>query len=246
MDALFRQAGIYAHTGQLYEPVDKESLLYYKEAKDGAILEEGISEAGSMSSFIASGTSYSSHGIYTIPFFIFYSMFGFQRIGDFIWAAADARARGFLIGGTSGRTTLPGEGLQHQDGHSHHLAMSVPSCKAYDPAFAYELAVIVKAGIKKMFIDEEDVFYYITVMNEKYEMPEIPDNAEEGVLKGMYLFSSPAKKKTKHVQLLGSGTIINETIKASEILEKKFNVSSSVWSITSYKELYDDARDTER
>ena len=246
MDALFRQAGIYAHTGQLYEPVDKESLLYYKEAKDGAILEEGISEAGSMSSFIASGTSYSSHGIYTIPFFIFYSMFGFQRIGDFIWAAADARARGFLIGGTSGRTTLPGEGLQHQDGHSHHLAMSVPSCKAYDPAFAYELAVIVKAGIKKMFIDQEDVFYYITVMNEKYEMPAIPANAEEGILKGMYLYSSPSKKKDKHVQLLGSGTILNEALKASEILDKKFNVSSSVWSVTSYKELYDNARDTER
>lgn len=245
MDALFRQAGIYAHTGQLYEPVDKESLLYYKEAKDGAILEEGISEAGSMSSFIAAGTSFSSHGIYTIPFFIFYSMFGFQRIGDFIWAAADARARGFLIGGTSGRTTLPGEGLQHQDGHSHHLAMSVPSCKAYDPAYAYELAVIVKDGIKRMFVDEEDVFYYITVMNEKYEMPEMTDNAEEGILKGMYKLRD-GNKKDRHVNLLGSGTILNEVLKASEILEKKFNVTSTAWSVTSYKELYDNARDTER
>jgi pyruvate dehydrogenase E1 component len=246
MDALFRQVGIYAHTGQLYEPVDKESLMYYKEAKNGAILEEGITEAGSMSSFIASGTSYSSHGIYTIPMYIFYSMFGFQRVGDFIWAAADARARGFLIGGTSGRTTLPGEGLQHQDGHSHHLAMSVPSCKAYDPAYAYELAVIVRDGIRRMFIDEEDVFYYITVMNEKYIMPDMPEDTEEGILNGMYRFKATNEKKDNHVQLMGSGTILNEVIKASELLEKEFNVSSDIWSVTSYKELYDNARDAER
>jgi pyruvate dehydrogenase E1 component len=197
MDALFRKFGIYSHIGQLYEPVDRDSLLYYKEATDGAILEEGITEAGCMSSFIAAGTSYSNHGINMVPMFIYYSMFGFQRIGDLIWAAADARTRGFLIGGTSGRTTLAGEGLQHQDGHSHLIAMSVPSIKAYDPAYAYELAIIVKEGMKRMFVDQEDLMYYITVLNEKYKMPKMPDGVEEGILKGMYKVRKSKKSGEK-------------------------------------------------
>jgi len=246
MDALFRQAGIYAHRGQKYEPVDRESLLYYKEAKDGAILEEGITEAGCMASFIAAGTSYSTHKINMIPIFIFYSMFGFQRVGDFIWAAADARTRGFLVGGTSGRTTLAGEGLQHQDGHSQLYAMSVPSLKAYDPAFAYELAVIVKEGIRRMFVEQEDLMYYITVLNEKYPMPKMPDGVEEGVLKGMYKYRKTRKRKGEKVHLLGSGAILNETLRAAEMLEKDYGVRADVWSVTSYKELYDDARETDR
>src|SRR5690606_36395353 len=190
MEALFRQVGIYSHIGQLYEPVDKESLLYYKEAKDGQILEEGITEAGSMSSFIAAGTAYATHGLNMIPFFIYYSMFGFQRIGDLIWAAGDARARGFLLGGTSGRTTLAGEGLQHQDGNSHVLALPVPNCVAYDPAFAYELAVIIQDGIRRMYGEGESIFYYITVMNEPYAMPPMPkgDGVREGILRGIYRF----------------------------------------------------------
>jgi pyruvate dehydrogenase E1 component len=246
MDALFRQVGIYAHTGQNYEPVDKESLLYYKEAKDGSILEEGISEAGCMSSFIAAGTAYSVLKTNMIPIYIFYSMFGFQRVGDFIWAAADARARGFLIGGTSGRTTLPGEGLQHQDGHSHLTALSIPSLKAYDPAFAYELGVIMKEGIRRMFIEQEDLIYYITVLNEKYAMPKMPDNCEEGILKGMYKYRKTRKRKGPKVHLLGSGAILNETLAAADILEKKYGVRVDVWSVTSYKALYDDAREIER
>lgn len=247
MDALFRQVGIYAHKGQLYEPVDKEHLLYYKEAKNGAILEEGITEAGAMSSFIAAGTAYSTHQINTIPFFIFYSMFGFQRIGDLIWAAADARTKGFLIGGTSGRTTLAGEGLQHQDGQSHLLAMSIPCLMAYDPAFAFELAIIVEDGIKRMYKSGEAIFYYITVMNEKYQMPAMPSKkgVKEGILKGMYKYQS--SKGNKHnVNLLGSGTILNEALKASEILKKDYDISCDVWSVTSYKSLYDDAIETSR
>lgn len=246
METLFRQVGIYSHAGQLYEPVDKESLLYYKEAKNGAILEEGINEAGSMSSFIAAGTSYATHGVNMIPFFIFYSMFGFQRIGDLIWAAADMRTKGFLIGGTSGRTTLAGEGLQHQDGHSHVLAMPVPNLKAYDPAFAYEIAVIVKDGIHRMYELKEDVFYYITVMNEFYKMPPMPKGSEEGILKGIYKFKEsdiPAKQK---LHLLGSGTILNEVIKAQNILAEKYGIPADVWSVTSYKELLRDAQDCER
>ncbi len=246
MDALFRQVGIYSHTGQNYEPVDKDSLLYYKEAKDGAILEEGITEAGCMSSFIAAGTAYSVLKTNMVPIYIFYSMFGFQRVGDFIWAAADARARGFLIGGTAGRTTLPGEGLQHQDGHSHLTALSVPCLKAYDPAFAYELAVIVKEGIRRMFIEQEDLMYYITVMNEKYAMPKMPGNAKEGILKGMYKFRKTRKRKGPKVHLLGSGAILNEALRAADILEKDYGVRADVWSVTSYKALYDDARETER
>jgi pyruvate dehydrogenase E1 component len=247
IDALFRQVGIYSHVGQNYEPVDKESLLYYKEARDGAILEEGITEAGSMSSFIAAGTAYANHGLNTIPFFIFYSMFGFQRIGDLIWAAADARARGFLIGGTSGRTTLAGEGLQHQDGHSHMFAYAVPNCMAYDPAFAYELAVIVREGIKRMYIDQEDIFYYITVMNEKYLMPGMPEKAQDGILKGMYRFKTfMGNKGGEKIHLLGSGAILPEVIRAGEILEKEYKINSEIWSVTSYKCLYENCIDTDR
>jgi pyruvate dehydrogenase E1 component len=246
MDALFRRFGIYSHTGQNYEPVDRDSLLYYKEATDGAILEEGITEAGCMSSFIAAGTAYSTHKINMIPMFIYYSMFGFQRVGDLIWAAADTRARGFLIGGTSGRTTLAGEGLQHQDGHSHLIAMSVPGVKAYDPAYAYELAVIVKEGMKRMFVDQEDIMYYITVLNEKYKMPKMPDGVEEGILKGMYKFRKSKKRKGEKVHLFGSGAILNEALRAAEMLEKDYDIIADVWSVTSYKELYENALETDR
>jgi len=247
MDSLFRQVGIYAHKGQLYEPVDKESLMYYKEAKDGAILEEGITEAGSMSSFIAAGTAYSTHQINTIPFFIFYSMFGFQRIGDFIWAAADVRAKGFMLGGTAGRTTLAGEGLQHQDGHSHVLALSVPHVQAYDPAFAYEVAVIIRDGMKRMYLDGEDIFYYITIMNEKYPMPSVPSQKgiEEGIINGMYKYK-PTKSNKHNVNLLGSGSILNEALKAAEILKNDYDIEADVWSVTSYKKLYDNAIETDR
>ena len=246
MDSLFRKFGIYSHVGQNYEPVDRDSFLYYKEAKDGAILEEGITEAGCMASFIAAGTSYSTHGVNMIPMFIYYSMFGFQRIGDLVWAAADMRTRGFMIGGTSGRTTLAGEGLQHQDGHSHLLAMTVPSVKAYDPAFAYELAVIVKEGMKRMFVDQEDLIYYITVLNEKYKMPPMPKGVEEGILKGMYKYRISKKRKGEKVHLFGSGAILNEALRAAEMMEKDYDVIVDVWSVTSYKELYEDARETDR
>lgn len=247
MEALFRQVGIYSSVGQLYEPVDKDSLLYYKEAKDGQILEEGITEAGSMSSFIAAGTAYATHGINTIPFFIYYSMFGFQRIGDLIWAAADMRTKGFLIGGTAGRTTLAGEGLQHQDGHSHVLAYPVPTLLAYDPAYAYELAVIILDGIKRMYTDREDIFYYITVMNENYPQPSMPEGVKEGILKGIYKFAQTEKKKNKlKAQIWGSGAILNEALKARQILEEKYNVACNVWSVTSYKNLHLDALQTER
>ena len=247
MEALFRQVGIYSSRGQLYEPVDRDSLLYYREAKDGQILEEGITEAGSMSSFIAAGTAYATRGVNTIPFFTFYSMFGFQRIGDLAWAAADMRVKGFLIGATAGRTTLAGEGLQHQDGQSHLYAYAIPTLKAYDPAFAYELAVIVREGIYRMYEKQEDVFYYITVMNENYPMPKMPKGVKDGILKGIYKFKKTKKKSTKNkVHLLGSGAILNEALKAGEILEEKFNVPVDVWSVTSYKNLHYDAVDTER
>jgi pyruvate dehydrogenase E1 component len=249
MEALFRQVGIYSSVGQLYEPVDMATLLYYKEAKDGQILEEGITEAGSMCSFIAAGTAYANHGINTIPFFIYYSMFGFQRIGDLIWAAADMRTRGFLVGGTAGRTTLAGEGLQHQDGHSHVLALSVPNLLAFDPAFAYEIAIIVQDGIKRMYVDQESIFYYLTVTNEPLPMPEMPKGKEvrEGILKGLYCFKTSEKKDAKlRAQLFGSGTIMYEVLKAQEILEEKYGVASDVWSVTSYKELYRDGNDCDR
>ncbi len=244
MDALFRQAGIYSHLGQLYEPVDKESLLYYNEKKDGAILEEGITEAGAMASFIAAGTAYATHGINIVPFYVFYSIFGFQRMNDLIWAAGDALAKGFLIGGISGRTTLAGEGLQHQDGQSHHFAYSVPNLKAYDPAFAYELAVIIQDGLYRMYEKQENLFYYITIMNEFYKMPAMPRGAKNGILKGMYKYKG--SRKNAKVHLLGSGAILNESIKAKKILESKYGVAADVWSVTSYKELYQDAVETER
>ncbi|MBI3127434.1 MAG: pyruvate dehydrogenase (acetyl-transferring), homodimeric type [Candidatus Tectomicrobia bacterium] len=247
MEALFRQIGIYSHQGQNYEPVDRDSLLYYKEAKDGQILEEGITEAGSMASFIAAGTAYATHGVNTIPFFIYYSMFGFQRIGDLMWAAADMRARGFLVGGTAGRTTLAGEGLQHQDGNSHLLAYPVPTLAAYDPAFAFELAVIIEDGIRRMYEAGDNVFYYLTAYNESYSMPAMPEGAREGILKGMYLFKpSGMKGSALRVQLLGSGTILNEALKAQALLEEKYAVAADVWSVTSYKELRRDALEAER
>ena len=247
MESLFRQVGIYSHVGQLYEPVDLHTLLYYKEAKDGQILEEGITEAGSLSSFIAAGSAYATHGINTIPFFIFYSMFGLPRIADLVWAAADMRCRGFLLGGTSGRTTLAGEGLQHQDGHSHVVALGVPNLRAYDPAFAYEMAVILQDGIRRMYKENESIFYYITVMNEPYAMPPMPADAKEGILKGIYRFRASENKKAKlRAQLFGSGAILREALRAQEILEEKFRVAADVWSVTSYKELYRDGFEAER
>ena len=249
MEALFRQVGIYSNVGQNYEPVDMDTLLYYKEAKNGQILEEGITEAGSMCSFIAAGCAYANHGINTIPFFIYYSMFGFQRIGDLIWAAGDMRCRGFLVGGTAGRTTLAGEGLQHQDGHSHVLALSVPNLHAFDPAFAYEIAIIIQDGIRRMYVDQESIFYYLTVGNEPLPMPEMPADGKvrEGVLKGLYRFKTTSKGDRKlRAQLLGSGAIMFEVLKAQQILEEKFGVGADVWSVTSYKELYRDANDCER
>jgi pyruvate dehydrogenase E1 component len=247
MEALFRQVGIYAHSGQLYEPVDMDTLLYYKEAQDGQILEEGINEAGSMSSFIAAGTAYATHGINTIPFFIFYSMFGFQRIGDLIWAGSDMRMRGFVLGGTAGRTTLNGEGLQHQDGNSHVLAMPVPTCQAYDPAFAHELAVIIEDGIKRMYGDQENIFYYLTLMNEQYEHPAMPEGARDGILKGMYVIRPTSMPDSKlRVQIFGSGTILVEALKAQKLLEEKYGVGADVWSVTSYVNLYRDGHACER
>ncbi len=247
MESLFRQCGIYSHVGQLYEPVDMDSLLYYKEAKDGQILEEGINEAGSMSSFIAAGTAYSTQGINTIPFYTYYSMFGPQRVGDLIWAAADMRCRGFMAGATSGRTTLNGEGLQHQDGHSHLLISSVPTCVAYDPAFAYELAVIIRDGIYRMYEKQESIFYYLSIGNENYAMPAMPAGVKEGILKGMYRFkSSQMQDKKLRAHLFGSGAIMNQVIEAQKILEEKYNVATDVWSITSYNELRCDALHTER
>jgi pyruvate dehydrogenase E1 component len=247
MEALFRQVGIYSHVGQLYEPVDMDMLLYYKEASDGQILEEGITEAGSMSSFIAAGTAYATHGVNTIPFFIYYSMFGFQRIGDLVWAAADSRPRGFMLGGTAGRTTLAGEGLQHQDGNSQLFAMAYPNCIAYDPAFAYEIAVIIEDGIRRMYVDQESIFYYLTVMNEQYAMPVMPDGSREGILKGLYKFRATSLADSPlRAQLFGSGAILPEVIKAQEILESKYNVGADVWSVTSYSELYREGHATER
>ena len=247
MEPLFRQFGIYSSLGQLYEPVDKDVITYYKEAKDGQILEEGITEAGSMSSFIAAGSAYATHGINTIPFFIYYSMFGMQRIGDLVWLAGDMRVKGFMVGGTAGRTTLNGEGLQHEDGHSHLLAYPVPNLEAYDPAFGYEIAVIIREGIRRMYVEQEDVFYYLTVENDIYAMPEMPDGVEEGILKGMYKFKPSAKKRARlKAHLFGSGAIINSALKAQSLLEEKYQVSADVWSITSYKALHRDALDAER
>lgn len=238
MEGMFRQLGIWSSVGQLYTPQDADQLMYYKEDKHGQILQEGINEAGAMSSWIAAATSYSTHGIQMIPFFIFYSMFGFQRIGDLAWAAGDMRCRGFLLGGTAGRTTLNGEGLQHEDGHSHIVASTIPNCVSYDPAFAYELAVIIQDGLRRMYLEQEDVYYYITVMNENYSHPEMPDGVENDILKGMYLFSEGNKNsKELHVQLLGAGTILREVIAAAEILKNEYNVNADIWSVTSFNEL---------
>ncbi|MGD0956325.1 MAG: pyruvate dehydrogenase (acetyl-transferring), homodimeric type [Candidatus Acidiferrales bacterium] len=247
MESLFRLVGIYSSRGQLYEPVDINTLLYYKEAKDGQILEEGITEAGSVSSFIAAGSAYATHGINTIPFFIFYSMFGLQRVCDLIWAAADTRCRGFLLGGTAGRTTLAGEGLQHQDGNSHVLALPIPTLQAYDPAFAYEVAVIIEDGIDRMYRQGESIFYYITVMNEPYAMPSMPPGSRDGILKGMYRYKAASDGKSKlRAQLFGSGAILREVLHAQEILEEKYHVAADVWSVTSYKALYSDGIEAER
>ncbi len=247
MDPLFRQCGIYAHTGQLYEPVDSEQFLYYREAKDGQILEEGITEAGSMASFIAAGTAYATHGIPMMPFFIFYSMFGFQRIGDLIWAAADARARGFLMGGTAGRTTLAGEGLQHQDGHSHLFAMAYPTVRSYDPAYAYETAIITMDGLRRMYEEGEDAIYYITLHNENYVMPSMPAGVEEGIVRGMYRVSTvDAGSSRPKVHLLGSGAILRCALAAQRLLAERYQVSSDAWSVTSYTQLRREAQRCQR
>lgn len=245
MEGLFRQIGIYASEGQKYQPVDADQVMYYREAKNGQILEEGINEAGAFCSWIASATSYSNHNVPTIPFYIYYSMFGFQRIGDFAWAAGDSRARGFLLGATAGRTTLNGEGLQHEDGHSHILASTIPNCVSYDPTFSYELAVIMHHGLQRMMIDREDVYFYITLMNENYPHPALPKGAEEGILKGLYRLYTPDKKAARHVQILGSGAILREGIAAIELL-KAYDISADVWSVTSFNELRKEALSVQR
>jgi pyruvate dehydrogenase E1 component len=246
MEGMFRQAGIYSHVGQLYKPEDADQLMFYKESQSGQILQEGINEAGAMCSWIAAGTSYSTNGVQMIPVYLYYSMFGFQRIGDLAWAAGDMRTRGFLIGGTSGRTTLNGEGLQHQDGHSQIVASTIPNCVAYDPVFQYELAVIVQDGLRRMVQEQEDVYYYLTVMNENYAHPEMPKGAEAGILKGMYLFREGGKGKGPRVQLLGSGTIFREVEAAVGLLQKDFGVTADLWSVTSFNELRRDGLAKER
>jgi len=247
MEGLFRQVGIYSSVGQLYQPQDSEQLMFYKEDEHGQILEEGITEAGSTSSFVAAGTSYSTHDVPMIPFYIYYSMFGYQRVGDLIWAAGDSRTRGFMLGGTAGRTTLNGEGLQHEDGHSHLLFSVVPNCRAYDPSFGYEVAVIIQDGLARMLTEQEDVFYYLTLMNENYPHPAMPEGAEAGILRGMYLLSEAAKRSRKpRVQLLGSGTILREVMAAAQLLESDFGVLSDVWSVPSFTELRRDGIETER
>jgi pyruvate dehydrogenase E1 component len=247
MEGMFRQLGIYSHVGQLYTPQDADQLMFYKEDQKGQVLQEGINEPGAMSSWIAAATAYSTHGVSMIPFYIFYSMFGFQRVGDLCWAAGDMRARGFLLGGTAGRTTLNGEGLQHEDGHSHLLAATIPNCVAYDPTYAYELAVIIQDGLRRMYQEQEDVYYYITVMNENYEHPAMPEGVEKGILKGMYLLrEGKAKKNAPKVQLLGSGTILREVIAGADMLEKDFGVAADIWSVTSFNELRRDGLDVQR
>jgi len=245
MESIIRQVGIYASQGQLYKPHDQDMLLYYREEKNGQILEEGITEAGSMASFTAAGTAYANYKVPMVPFFTYYSMFGFQRIGDMVWAFADSRGKGFLMGGTAGRTTLAGEGLQHQDGHSLVLSSTVPTCHSYDPAYVYEIAVIVQDGIRRMYQEREDRFYYITLYNEDYAMPEMPKGVEEGILRGVYKYR-PAAKGEAVVQLFGSGSILNEALRAQEILADKYGVPANVWSVTSYNELRRDALAVER
>ena len=245
MEGMFRQVGIYSPVGQLYQPQDSEQLMFYKEDQHGQILEEGITEAGSISSFIAAGTSYSTHATQMVPFYIYYSMFGYQRVGDLVWAAADCRTRGFMLGGTAGRTTLNGEGLQHEDGHSHVLFSVVPNCRAYDPTFGYEVAVIIQDGLRRMVGEQEDVFYYLTLMNENYRHPAMPSGAEEGILRGMYRLRTCSGEGPR-VQLLGSGTILNEVLAAAELLESDFGVAADVWSVTSFTELRRDGLEVER
>jgi pyruvate dehydrogenase E1 component len=247
MEGLFRQIGIYSPVGQLYQPQDSEQLMFYKEDEHGQILEEGITEAGSISSFVAAGTAYSTHAVPMIPFYIYYSMFGYQRVGDLVWAAGDSRTRGFMLGGTAGRTTLNGEGLQHEDGHSHLLFSVVPNCRAYDPAFGHELAVIIQEGLRRMLDEQEDVFYYVTLMNENYQHPAMPEGARDGILRGMYLLSAaPKRTKKPVVQLLGSGTILREVIAAAELLADDWDVLADVWSVTSFTELRRDGIEAER
>ncbi len=246
MEGMFRQLGIFSQVGQLYEPEDAEDLMFYREDEHGQILQEGINEAGAFSSWIAAATSYANHGVAMVPFYIFYSMFGFQRVGDLAWAAGDSRARGFLIGGTSGRTTLNGEGLQHEDGHSHILASMIPNCRAYDPTYGYELAVIVRDGLRRMCHEEEDVFYYVTVMNENYVHPPLPDGVEDGILRGLYLVRGGAEKSEARVQLLGSGAILREVLAGAELLEEDFGIAADVWSVTSFTELRRDGLEVER
>jgi pyruvate dehydrogenase E1 component len=249
MEGLFRQLGIYAPTGQLYEPMDADQLMYYREDRKGQVLQEGINEAGAFSSWIAAGTAYSNHGVSMIPFYCFYSMFGFQRIGDLAWAAADSQARGFLIGGTAGRTTLAGEGLQHDDGHSHLISANIPNCVSYDPTFSYELAVIIQDGLRRMFKEQENIFYYLTVMNENYVHPDMPKGAEKGILEGMYLIQENTKGRKKDrptVQLIGCGTILREVIEAATLLDNDFDIAADVWSATSFTELRREGIDAER
>jgi pyruvate dehydrogenase E1 component len=247
MEGMFRQLGIFSQVGQLYKPQDADQLMYYREDKSGQMLQEGINEAGAMSSWIAAATSYSTSNSPMIPFYIYYSMFGLQRVGDLAWAAGDMRARGFLLGGTAGRTTLNGEGLQHEDGHSHLLAATIPNCVSYDPTFAYEVAVIIQDGLRRMFKDQDDVYYYITLMNENYPHPAMPKGAEEGIRRGMYLFREGAgKKNAPRVQLLGCGTILREVIAAAELLENDFGVAADVWSCPSFNELRRDGIAAER
>ena len=245
MEGMFRQVGIYSSAGQLYTPQDADQLMYYREDKKGQIIEEGINEAGAFCSWLASGTSYSNHDVQTVPFYIYYSMFGFQRIGDFIWAGGDLQSRGFLIGGTAGRTTLAGEGLQHQDGHSLVNASTVPNCVSYDPTYAYELAIIIQDGLRRMIGEQENIFYYITCMNENYVHPPMPAGVEDGILKGMYLLQVGSQGQIRP-QLMGSGTILREVLGAAELLFKDFGIPSDVWSVTSFNELRRSALDTQR
>jgi pyruvate dehydrogenase E1 component len=243
MEGMFRQLGIFSQVGQLYDPEDAGSLMFYKEDAKGQILQEGINEAGAMSSWIAAATSYANHGEPMVPFYVYYSMFGFQRVGDLAWAAGDSRSRGFLIGGTSGRTTLNGEGLQHEDGHSHLLAATIPNCIAYDPSFGYEVAVIVQDGLRRMLTDQEDVFFYLTVLNENHRQPAMPEGAEEGILRGMHRVRAPEKAD---IQLLGSGAILREVLEGAELLASDWGVEADVWSVTSFTELARDGNEAAR
>jgi pyruvate dehydrogenase E1 component len=245
MEGMFRQIGIYSSMGQLYTPQDADQLMYYKEDRKGQILEEGINEAGSFCSWLAAGTSYANHGVQMIPFYIYYSMFGFQRVGDFVWAGGDLQARGFMIGGTAGRTTLAGEGLQHQDGHSQLVATTVPNCRAYDPCYGYELAVIIQDGLRRMYAEQQNIFYYITCMNENYAHPQMPSGVEQGILKGMYLLQIGGRGMVR-VQLMGSGTILREVQAAADLLEHEFEVPCDVWSVTSFSELRREALEVDR